>query len=223
MKFRVLLIDSDQIMSQHLACLLSEYGYECWCAYSGLEAIQLLEKQAFNLIIMDHELPDIGGFHLLRQIRILQQAQVIVLSKDDSEDNRIRALNGGATDFVGKPLIYPSEFLWRIHAILKRSMKQQIILSRIQINLLEQQVWSDGLQVDLPSQLFRFLVILASQPGQVIEHGNLLYALEDEYRSTSNNIIYVLAHRLRHAIEHTPDKPSLICNVRGVGYLLNDG
>lgn len=222
MKYKVLLIDSDQIICQYLACLLSDYGYDCWCVYSGLEAIQCLEKQAFSLIVMDHQLPDIGGFHLLRQILILQQAQVIILSTDDSEYNRIRALNEGATDFVCKPLIYPAEFLWRIRAILKRCLQHRIVLSRIQINLADKTVQCDGTPVDLAAQLFKFLVVLASKPEQVVEHDQLLYALEDEYCSVSNNILYVLAHRLRCSLESKPNNPQLICTVRGIGYLLND-
>ena len=222
MRIRLLLVDSDETTCKYLACLLSEYGYECTCAYNGLQALQILEKNPVNLVIMDHQLPDMGGFHLLKQILILQNIQIVMLSRDDSEHNRVRALESGATDFVAKPLMYPTEFLWRIRAILKRSMKQQIILSRVQINLIDRIVRCDGLQINLTSQLFQFLVTLASRPGQVVEHDHLLYALEDDYRSSSNNILYVLAHRLRQYMEHNSDKPRLICTVRGVGYLLND-
>jgi len=222
MKFRLLIIDSDKSICKYLTNLLSEYGFECTCINNGLQALTLLEKCAFNLVVMDLSLPDIGGFHLLRQIRILQNTQIMILSKDDSEYNRIRSLDEGATDFVAKPLAYPGAFLWRIRAILKRSIKQQIILSRVQINLVEQNVWSDGEQVDLTSQLFQFLVTLASNPGQVVDHDHLLYTLDESFRTSSNNLLYVLAHRLRCTMDHDPNKPRLICTVRGVGYMLND-
>ncbi len=222
MKYRLLIIDSDKSICKYLTNLLSECGFECTCVNNGLQALTLLEKCAFNIVIMDLNLPDIGGFHLLRQIRILQNTQIMILSKDDSEYNRIRSFDEGATDFVAKPLAYPGEFLWRIRAILKRSIKQQIILSRVQINLVEQNVWSDGEQVDLTSQLFHFLVALASNPGQVVDHDHLLYTLDESFRTSSNNLLYVLAHRLRCTMDHDPNKPRLICTVRGVGYMLND-
>jgi len=222
MRLRLLIIDSDELMFQHLNHILSECGYECTWAYNGLETLALLEKCSFNLVIMDHQLPDIGGFHLLRQIQILQITQIVILSKDNSEYNRIRSLDEGATDFVAKPLTYPAEFLWRIRAILKRSIKQQIILSRVRINLVEQKVWSDGQYVDLTLQLFQFLVALASNPGHVINHDDLLYVLDERFRASSNNVLYVLAHRLRCSIEHNQSKLKLICTVRGVGYMLND-
>jgi len=222
MRLRLLIIDSNELMFQYLNHILSECGYECTWAYNGLEALALLEKYSFNLVIMDHQLPDIGGFHLLRQIQILQITQIVILSKDNSEYNRIRSLDEGATDFIAKPLTYPAEFLWRIRAILKRSIKQQIILSRVRINLVEQKVWSDGQYVDLTLQLFQFLVALASNPGHVVNHDDLLYVLDERFRASSNNVLYVLAHRLRCSIEHNQSKPKLICTVRGVGYMLND-
>lgn len=222
MRLRLLIIDSDEIMCQYLTGLFTECGYECTCINTGLQALAILEQCAYNLIIMDPKLPDIGGFHLLRQILILQSTQVVILSKDDSEYTRLRSFDGGATDFVAKPLAYPAEFLWRIRAILKRSIKQQIILSRVQINLIEQKVWSDGEQVDLTSQLFQFLVTLASNPGHVVDHDHLLYTLDESFQASSNNLLYVLAHRLRCSMDHNQAKPRLICTVRGVGYMLND-
>lgn len=222
MRIRALIIDPDKIMCNYIARLLNECDYECVCAFSGLQAISLIEQQNFHLVIMDHQIPDIGGFHLLRQIRILRQPQVVILSFDDSEYNRIRALNEGATDFVAKPLVYPAEFLWRIRAILKRCMQYQIVLSRVQINLSEKAVQCDGENIDLTSQLFQFLVTLAMSPGQVVKHDQLLYALDENFSCTSHSILYVLAHRLRDNLEQKSDKPRLIQTIRGVGYLLDD-
>lgn len=222
MRFRLLIIDSDEIVCKYLAQLLSECGYICAYTHNGNQALEILEKKPVNLVIMDHQLPDMGGFHLLRQIQILQNTQIVILSNEDSEYNRLRSFDAGATDFVAKPLTYPAAFLWRIRTILKRSTKQQIILSRVQIDLIEQQVRSDGIQVDLTSQLFQFLVTLASNPGQVVKHDHILYTLGDSFRASSNNLLYVLAHRLRCSMEHNQNKPRLICTVRGVGYMLND-
>jgi len=171
---------------------------------------------------MDHKLPDIGGFHLLRQIHILNNAQIMILSAEDSEYNRVRALEEGATDFIAKPLTYPAEFLWRVRAILKRAIKQQIILSRVQINLMDKSVNCDGIEVTLSPQVFLFLVALASNPGQVVTHDQLLYFLDGDFCATSNNILYVLVNRLRECMEHDFQKPKLINTVRGVGYMLND-
>lgn len=222
MRIRLLIIDSDKIMCNAIAQLLVGCGYECVCALSGLRAISLLEKQIFHLVVMDHQLCDIGGFYLLKQILILQQTQVVILSSDDSEYNRIRALNEGATDFVAKPLAYPTEFVWRVRAILKRSLKDQIILSRVQINLTEKVVQCDGARVNLNSRLFQFLVALAMSPGQVVKHDQLLYALDESYGYVSQSILYVLAHRLRDNLEQNSEKPQLIRTIRGVGYMLND-
>lgn len=222
MRIRALIIDPDKIMCNYITRLLNECDYECVCAFSGLQAISLIEQQNFHLVIMDHQIPDIGGFNLLQQIRILRQTQIVILSFDDSEYNRIRALNEGATDFVAKPLVYPGEFLWRIRAILKRCMQHQIILSRVQINLSEKAVQCDGENIDLTSQLFQFLVTLAMSPGQVVKHDQLLYALDESFSCTSHNILYVLVHRLRDILEQKKDKPRLIQTIRGVGYLLND-
>lgn len=222
MRSRLLIIDSDKIMCNYIARLLDECGYECVCAFTGLQAISLLEQQTFHLIVMDHQLRDMGGFHLLKQILILQQTQVVILSFDDSEYNRIRALDEGATDFVPKPLAFPAEFVWRVRAILKRSLKDQIVLSRVQINLTEEVVQCDGSKIDLTSQLFQFLVALAMSPGQVVKHDQLLYALDESFNCASHSILYVLAHRLRDSLGENSDKPRLIETIRGVGYMLND-
>ncbi len=223
MRYRFLIIDPDRNMCEYLTNILSDYNYECTCVYSGFDALSILEQCAFNLIIMDHKLPDIGGFHLLRQIQILHNTQIMILSSEDSEYNRVRALEEGATDFVRKPLVYPAEFLWRIQAIMKRSIKRQIILSRVQINLIQQEVLSDGKYVDLTPQLFQLLTTLASNPGKVVRRDYLLYSLNESFQSASDNILYVLIHRLRDRLEHNMDKPKLICTIRAVGYLLDDG
>lgn len=222
MKPRIFIIDSDRIAYCSLVHFLSECQFDCTYEQSGANAIQILEKQAFNLIIMDQHINDMSGFYLLRQILLLRQAPVIMLSQDNSEYNRIRAFDEGVTDFVSKPIEYRGEFIWRIRAILRRSLRQQILLTRIQINLVEKTVQCDGQQINLTDQLFQLLVTLASKPSQVVERNEILSSLDNESCFTSDNQLYVLAHRLRQQLESNANQLPLIYTIRGVGYLLND-
>ena len=222
MKPRIFIIDSDRIACCSLVKMLRECHFDCIYERSGLNAIRLLEEQSFNLIIMDQHIEDMSGFFLLRQIILLRQAPVIMLSRDNSEYNRIRAFDEGVTDFVSKPIIYRGEFIWRIQAILRRSLRQQILLTRIQINLLDKTVRCDGQQINLTHQLFQLLVTLASKPGQVVERDDILSCLDNGNFSTSDNQLYVLAHRLRQHLEYDSNQLPLLYTIRGVGYLLND-
>lgn len=222
MKPRIFIIDSDKIICCSLVHFLSECHLDCTYEQSGTNAIHILEKQAFNLIIMDQHLDDMSGFFILRQILLLRQAPVIMLSRDNSEYNRIRAFDEGVTDFVSKPIVYRGEFIWRIRAILKRSLRQQILLTRIQINLVEKTVRCDGEEINLTDQLFQLLVTLALKPGQVIKRDELLSSIENNSCSRSDNQLYVLAHRLRQQLEYNSNHPPLLHTIRGVGYLLND-
>lgn len=222
MPHKILIIDRNRSLHQQIISSLGELDYLIASAFCGSEALDHLEKQVFDLVIMDLSLPDMGGFYLLEQLHALSSTSIIVLSSKHEEAYCIRALEEGADDFVMKPIVSMAEFLMRIQAILRRRKPRRLSVAQIEIDLIEKRVWHKGQELKLGDRQFRFLAALAARPNQVRGYEELLSEVYDEASNEKVEFLYVLAHSLRRLLEENPKRPTLIQGIRGVGYFLNN-
>ena len=178
----ILVVDDDQHVHEILGMYLKQESYQMIDAYNGEEALEKLEDNKIDLIVLDIMMPKLDGKEAVKEIRKDNQIPIILLSAKSEEFDRVLGLELGADDYVTKPFS-PREIIARIKAVLKRvdhnnqnnnDNKREIIsYSNLEIDLSDRQVKVKGKVIDLSPKEFDLLVLLANHPRQVFERNQL--------------------------------------------------
>jgi len=224
-KMRILVVDDDPPSVKMTSFLLREEGYEVVSASNGREALQLLEKERPDLVLLDVMMPGIDGFETLRQIRARHSVPVIFLSAKGETVDRVAGLELGADDYLAKPF-EPSELLARVKAVLRRTEayamgdpSDRIEAGGIRLDPLTNRAeLPSGRVVDLTPIETRLLHCVMRNAGRVLTHDQLLNNVWGPNYGGYPNQIAVYVRRLRTKIEEDPDNPTHLVTVRGVGY-----
>ena len=165
---RILAVDDEKPIAELLRLSLKQAGYECVCAYDGIQAADLIEKETFDLILLDIMLPGIDGFELMEYIRTTQ-IPVIFLTAKNAVADRVRGLRLGAEDYMVKPFDV-LELLARVEGVLRRHGKLQTILQvgDLQFNTLAMQVFRAGQEVLLTRKEYELALLFAQNRGIVL-------------------------------------------------------
>lgn len=157
---RILIVEDERAISDLIKLNLSKAGYQCICAYDGLEAANLIEEQSFDLIILDIMLPKINGYELMEYIRPLR-IPVIILTAKAALDDRMRGLTSGAEDYMVKPFEVV-ELLARVNIVLRRYHKSdsRLVFSDIVVDVENQTVVKAGIEVELTPKELELLILL---------------------------------------------------------------
>lgn len=157
---RILIVEDERAISDLIKLNLSKAGYQCICAYDGLEAANLIEEQSFDLIILDIMLPKINGYELMEYIRPLR-IPVIILTAKAALDDRMRGLTSGAEDYMVKPFEVV-ELLARVNIVLRRYHKSdsRLVFSDIMVDVENQTVVKAGIEVELTPKELELLILL---------------------------------------------------------------
>jgi PAS domain S-box-containing protein len=219
---RLLIVDDDAAVRRLVASRLEKHGVSVTSAATTGAALDELRHTAFDVAILDLELPDGSGLDLLRGLRELDAPiHVIILSAARSEADRVQALDLGADDYVVKPF-FIRELAARVLAVRRRqdvSADRRLQHGRIQIDLAARHVTVDDMAVSLAAKEFDLLAFLAARPRHVFSRDELLRAV---WHSAADwqHVATVTEHvgRVRSKIEQNPRRPRLLRTVRGVGY-----
>lgn len=162
---RVLIVEDEKPISELIRMSLSGAGYRCACVYDGLAAADLLEREAFDLILLDVMLPGADGFELMEYIRPLG-TPVIFLTARGSVNDRVRGLKAGADDYLVKPFEI-IELLARVETVLRRYHKldRVIEVGGLTIDVSSRTVSRDGVEIALTKKEFELLLLFARNPG----------------------------------------------------------
>ena len=165
---RILAVDDEKPIAELLRLSLKQAGYECVCAYDGIQAADLIEKETFDLILLDIMLPGIDGFELMEYIRTTQ-IPVIFLTAKNAVADRVRGLRLGAENYMVKPFDV-LELLARVEGVLRRHGKLQTILQvgDLQFNTLAMQVFRAGQEVPLTRKEYELALLFAQTRGIVL-------------------------------------------------------
>ncbi len=165
---RILAVDDEKPIAQLLRLSLNRAGYECVCAYDGIEAANLIEKEPFDLILLDIMLPGIDGFELMDYIRTIG-IPVIFLTAKNAVADRVKGLRMGAEDYMVKPFDV-LELLARVEGVLRRHGKTQTVLEvgGLSINVPSMQVLRQGVEISLTRKEYELLLLFAQNPGIVL-------------------------------------------------------
>ena len=170
---RILAVDDERPITELLRLSLNRAGYECICAYDGLQAADLIEKESFDLILLDIMLPGIDGFELMEYIRTTG-TPVIFLTAKNAVADRVRGLRLGAEDYILKPFDI-LELLARVDGVLRRHGKLQTVLQvgDLQFNTLSMQVFLKGQEVPLTRKEYELALLFAQNQGMVLSKNTI--------------------------------------------------
>ncbi|HEY9461742.1 MAG TPA: response regulator transcription factor [Vicinamibacterales bacterium] len=226
MSQRILIVDDEPNILATVAPLLRSNGYEVASAMTGHAALETVDREKPDLIVLDLGLPDLDGIEVCRQMRHTSIAPIIVLSARGAEGDKVAALDAGADDYVTKPF-GAEELLARIRAALRRSDSTfgsagPIVRGRLTIDRERFRVMRDGEEVRLTPKEFELLSYLAQHPGRVLTHRAILKAIWGPHATDQPEHLRVLVGSLRKKIEPNPSSPKYILTEPWVGYRFAD-
>ena len=217
---QILIVDDEKPICDLIQMSLTRAGYHCTCVYDGLAAADILERNVFDLILLDVMLPNADGFELMEYIRPLG-IPVIFLTARGSVDDRVRGLRMGAEDYIVKPFEM-KELLARINAVLRRSeipddTHKRLTFDKLIIDLDSYELIVDGKKIDTPPKEMELLYHLAATPNRVYTRNQLLDEVWGFDYFGDSRTVDVHIKRLREKIENVSDQWELK-TVWGVGY-----
>lgn len=222
---KILIVEDDMIIASGLEYTLQEEGYEVIVAASVEAAMHEIQKQQFDLYLLDLNLPDGSGYEICKYVKSQKDVPVIFLTAIDDEVNVVMGLDMGADDYITKPFRI-RELVSRIKSVLRRYTKDNptdtsICIKNIKINLNEAKVYRDKEEINLTSMEYKLLLTFIQNRGQVLSRNQLLEQIWDVSGDFINdNTLSVYIKRLREKLEDKESSQQLIRTVRGLGYLM---
>lgn len=197
---KILIIEDEKPISDLIKMSLGAVGYCCECVYDGIDAADLLEKRAYDLILLDVMLPGINGFELMEYIKPLG-IPVIFLTAKSSVDDKVKGLKLGADDYIQKPFEV-IELLARVEAVMRRYNKidRVIEIGGLSIDTYSLTVRRDGREIPLTKKEFDILLLFARNPGIALYRETIYERIwENDYLGDSRTVdLHV--QRLRHKV-----------------------
>ncbi|NJD55682.1 MAG: response regulator [Nitrospirae bacterium] len=227
---KLLVVDDEPDIVELVSYNLKKEGFDVSSASDGEEALSLVRKGNFDLLILDLMLPGIQGMELCRILRNdprTARIAIIMLTAKGEEIDRILGLETGADDYMTKPFS-PRELIARVKAVMRRlsekADKPQLI--RIGDILIDQEAYSvvkNNVPLTLSSTEFKLLVYLAERKGKIFSRDQLLDAVWKDEAYVEPRTVDVHIRRLRTQIEDDPSEPKYVKTRRGIGYYVEAG
>jgi two-component system KDP operon response regulator KdpE len=223
---KILLVDDapDVVEAVRLGMMLQWREVEILDAGSGSAALDMVERAAPDLVLLDIGLPDMDGYAVLREIRAFSDVPVIMLTALDNTMDKVKGLELGADDYVTKPFDH-LELLARIQAVLRR-LDMSAPTSRVpsfhsgdlEVNFSAQEAHLKGVRLDLTPTEYKLLYHLVRNAGLILSHGTLLARVWGREYVDEVDYIRVYIRRLRAKLGDDPERPRYIQTERGLGY-----
>ena len=217
---RILLVEDDKGIVTNLTEYLVKEGYEVKSASGQKAALQLVENEQFDLVLLDISLSDGNGFSVCKAIKSDYQIPVIFLTASGDEYSTVTGFELGADDYIAKPF-RPRELVLRIKNILRLTggANSVIWLGNIMVDVDKGIVSKNGKDLHLSALEYRLLLVFLGNRGIVLSRTQLLDAIWDIAGDFVNdNTLTVYIKRLREKLEEDPQNPEIIKTVRGLGY-----
>ena len=220
-KTEILIIDDEPAIRKLLEIALESNDYKVWKAATGKEGEAIAANHPPELILLDIGLPDINGHELLKELRKWYNKSIIILSVQNSEEDIVKALDSGATDYLTKPF-RTAELLARIRSAIRRNDTKEnnavIVCGNLQVDLVARIVKLNDLQIKLTGTEYNLLCLLAKNEGKVLTHQYILKEIWGINFQMETQYLRVFIAQLRKKIEENPNKPQHIITESGVGY-----
>jgi len=221
---KILVVDDEPQIRRALKMGLERNQYEVSLAGTGEEGLNKMATEPFDLVVLDLAMPGMDGFEVCTQIRSWSQIPILVLSVRDSEEDKIRALDCGADDYLTKPFGV-GELLARLRAIIRRAKSSEISSSspifnegNLQVDFDKRIVTISGDVVHLTPKEYDLLQMMINNANRVLTHRQLLTKIWGLEYADDHHSLRVHIANLRNKIEQDPTRPKLIQTETRVGY-----
>ena len=226
---KILLVDDDPRLRTMLVRYLEGQGFAVHAAASGVQMDRQLEREYYDLLLLDILMPGEDGFSICRRLRAQEpQLPIVMLTARGDLADRVHGLDVGADDYLPKPF-EPRELIARIRAVLRRSQEVRsshpapgsLVFGPFRLALDSRGLWRGGEKISLTDSEFAILHALASHPWQPLSRERLLAMTHGSKDATPGaRGIDVFISRLRRLVEEDPGEPRYLQTVWGRGYVL---
>ncbi len=219
MKETILIVEDDEIIARFLATLLTAEGYESTTAPDAAKALHTAAALTPDIILLDLGLPDMDGMAVLAQLKNWYGGPIIIVSARERENDKVAALDLGATDYVTKPF-GTQELLARVRSALRRkdAAAMSYSLDKLMVDFARRLVTVDDKEVHLTQNEYRIVELLAKTPGLPFTYDFIMRSIWGDYIPQDNKILRVNMANIRRKIEKNPAEPRYILTDIGVGY-----
>ena len=220
---KILVCDDDKQIVEAIDIYLTGEGFQVIKAFDGYEALELLEYNEVDLMIVDVMMPKMDGIQMTIKLREKHDFPVIFLSAKSEEVDKILGLNMGADDYVTKPFRMDI-LVSRIRAVLRRVRNRRpgdgcLYCGDVCINKKTSKVYKKDCPVELTPNEYQLLLLLLEHKNQTITREQILEKLWDvDGNYVNDNTLTTLVKRLRQKVEEHPQMPKMLLTVRGFGY-----
>ena len=231
MGYKILIAEDDEDIIKLIKLYLENEKYEVFCATNGIDALDIVENNAIDLLVLDIMMPKLNGYEVIKKIREHSNMPILILSAKNLHSDKILGLDLGADDYIAKPF-NPLEVIARIKSLLRRcynlnvkidknksSGKGSILeIGKLVLNTQNFTVTKDKEEIILTPSEYKILVTLMKSPGRVYTKVQIGEIIKGDYFTSDDNTIMVHISKLREKIEDNPKNPIYIKTIRGVGY-----
>ncbi len=224
--YNILICDDQPDIVNALKIYLKPEGYNLFTAYTGKQALQIVERESIHLVLLDVMMPEMDGITATVKIREISNIPIILLTAKSETEDMVLGLNVGADDYITKPFV-PVEVLARVRSQLRRysmlgsapaERSDEITIGGITLNDAAKTVTVDGAPVSLTPTQYSILRLLMNNPGKVYSTKALYEAVWQEAALGSEGAVAVHIRHLREKIEINPSEPRYIKVIWGQGY-----
>ena len=222
----ILLIEDEPQMRRFLRITLQSQGYRLVEAATGHEGLQQAATRNPDVVLLDLGLPDLDGLEVTERLREWTQTPIIVISAREQEQDKVKALDAGADDYLTKPFS-SGELLARIrvalrHALRLRSGQNEPVFAHagLRVDLAARRVFVRDNEVHLTPIEYKLLTVLIRHAGKVVTHRQLLLEVWGPGQVSEVQYLRVYMTQLRHKLEADPARPQFLLNEPGIGYRL---
>lgn len=221
---RILVVEDEAKTAGYLHQGLSESGYIVDCAANGADGLHLSRQHAYDLVILDVNLPQMDGWGVLEQIRQNSSTRIMMLTAQGRLADKIKGLDLGADDYLVKPFEFP-ELLARVRTLMRRSelaaVPDVLRVADLELDQGRHRAFRGTQRIDLTTKEFALLHLLMRQTGVVLSRTQIISFVWDMNFDCDTNVVEVSIRRLRAKIDD-PFDHKLIHTLRGVGYVLEE-
>jgi two-component system KDP operon response regulator KdpE len=222
----ILVVDDEAAIVRLVRATLQAEGHSVLTASRGEEALELMDEQRPDLVVLDLMMPGIDGFETLRRIRTKSQVPVIMLTARTADADKLKGLSGGADDYITKPF-NPDELAARVTAVLRRSGgvapaggRSILRYPGLEIDLERRQVLVNGVEARLTKTEWELLAQLAGNVGRVLLQGELLARIWGPEFRDETHYLRTWVSRVRAKLDANSEETSVITTFPGLGYRL---
>ena len=221
---KILVTDDDSELRRVLRSTLTALGFEVAESCNGEQALQEIAAHPYEAVLLDVNMPGIGGIAACREIRkVAPRLQILMLTVRDKEADMIEALDAGADDYITKPFSIP-ELSARLRSAVRRSTASMpdaalpIVIGSIELDPARRAVRKAGAALRLTPKEFDLLFYLMSHPGVPVSHAKLLHAVWGSEYGQELEYLRTFVHQLRKKLEDDPSSPEYLLTELHFGY-----